>query len=185
MIDTVFLVCAVLGGAVFLLRTILQLIGVGAGDAMDAGDVADIEEVHTDTDSGFRILSLHGISAFLMMFGLVGLALTRQSGVGGGVSIGVAAIAASARAWVIARVFSSMSKLQSTGNLQMSKAVGQEGVVYLTIGAGGIGKVQVEVHGRLGVFDAQVRGGKEIATGKRVRVLEVTTADMLIVELIA
>lgn len=183
MIDSVFLVCAVIGGGVFVIRTVMQLIGVGAGDVID-GDVGDADDIHPGSDSGFRVLSLQGIAAFLTMFGLVGLALVRQSGVGPTVSLFAAALAAVASVFVIGKIFSTMGRLQSSGNVNFANAVGQEGVVYLSIAQGGVGKVQVEVQGRLGVWDAQTADQSALATGKRVRVVRVAAGEMLIVEAI-
>lgn len=172
MTDTVFFLCAVLGGGVFLVRTVLQLVGVGADDA----------DLHHDADAGFRILSLQGLSAFLMMFGLVGLALVRESRVGPALSAGLAALAGFASMWLIGRVFALMSKLQSSGTLDLKNAIGQQGTVYLTVPRGGRGKVELVVQGRLGVFDASTHGATDIATGARVRVVAIDNGDTLIVE---
>ena len=59
LIDTAFLVCAVMGGGVFAVRTLLQFMG-GHGD--DAG-MGHVETDHADADAGFRVLSFQGLSA--------------------------------------------------------------------------------------------------------------------------
>ena len=181
MIDTVFLGCAVLGGGTFVIRTVLQFLGVGGDDA-DAG--SDIDDVHADADAGFRVLSLQGLSAFFMMFGLVGLALVRQNGVPATLALAVAAAAGAASVWLIGRIFGFMAKLQSSGTMNMYSAIGEEGSVYLTLQRGGVGQVQVAVQGRLGVFEAREQDGKEIATGRRVRVVGVAGGDVLVVQAI-
>lgn len=183
MIDSVFLICAVLGGGVFVLRTGMQLVGFGAGEEIDGAE-GDGPDMHPDADSGFRVLSLQGMSAFLMMFGLVGLALVRESGVGPLPALAASAVAAMGAVWVIGKIFTTMARLQSSGTMKVARAVGQEGVVYLTIAQGGIGKVQVEVQGRLGVWDARCSDNSVIATGKRVRVVSVTSGELLVVEAI-
>jgi hypothetical protein len=179
LIDTVFLVCAVLGGSLFAVRSLLQFLGVGGEDDAGGGDHAD-----ADGDAGFRVLSLQGLGAFALMFGLVGLALTRQSGVGTGIALPIAALAGFGTVWVIGRLFAAMGKLQSSGTLNMYSAIGEEGSVYLTLQRGGMGKVQVAVQGRLGVFDAREQDGHELATGKRVRVVGVASGDVLVVQAI-
>lgn len=178
LIDTVFLICAVLGGGVFAVRTLLQFLGGHADDA----DVGHVEVDHADADAGFRVLSLQGLSAFFMMFGLSGLALVRQSGVAPALALPVAALPGIAAVWLIGRLFVFMTKLQSSGTMNMHAAIGQEGSIYLTVQSGGVGKVQVVVQGRLGVFDAREHDGKELATGKRVRVVGVATGDVLVVQ---
>jgi membrane protein implicated in regulation of membrane protease activity len=182
-VDTVFLVCAVLGGGVFAIRTVMQLLGVG-GDHGDAGADAAADGAHADADAGFRLLSLQGLSAFFMMFGLVGLALVRQSGVAPGLAIGIAALPGFASVWVIGRLFAFMGRLQSSGTINMYAAIGEEGSVYLTVQRGGVGQVQVVVQGRLGVYGAREQDGKELATGKRVRVVGVASGDVLVVQAI-
>jgi hypothetical protein len=122
---------------VFIVRTLLQLIGVGAGDVVD-GDVGDANDVHPSSDSGFRVLSLQGIGAFLMMFGLVGLALVRQSGVSETLALVPAAAAALGSVWVIGRVFSMMGRLQSSGTMSIANAIGQEGTVCKAVSACGM-----------------------------------------------
>ncbi len=178
-IDTVFLWSAILGGGTFAIRTIFQLIGVGGGD----GD-ADIDDVHSDADSGFRILSLQGLSAFFMMFGLVGLALVRESKVSPSLALGIATIPGVLSVWIIAKLFGWMAKLQSSGTINMYSAIGEEGSVYLTLPRDGIGQVQVVVQGRLGVFQAREHEGLEVATGARVRVVGVAAGDVLVVQAI-
>jgi len=119
-----------------------------------------------------------------MIFGLVGLALVRESGVAPSLALGIAAIPGVAAVWMIGRLFAFMGKLRSSGTMNMYAAIGEEGSIYLTVQRGGEGKVQVAVQGRLGVFDAREQDGKELATGKRVRVVGVASGDVLVVQAI-
>jgi membrane protein implicated in regulation of membrane protease activity len=181
LIDTVFLACAAVGGIVFVVRTAFLFFGIGDGDVSDGSAVGDVHDAHTDADAGFRLLSLQGLTAFFMMFGLLGLALVRQSHIGPEIALAAAAGGALVCAMLIGKIFSFMSGLQSDGTMSLDKAIGQEGVVYLTIRKGDTGKVQVEVQGRLGVFDAQTSDGTEAPTGKRVRVERIAAGSVLIV----
>lgn len=181
MLDTLFLICAIVGGVAFALRTLLMLLGIGDGFGGDADLHADAAGAHGDHDAGTQLLSIQGLAAFLMMFGLVGLALRRESDFAGPIAVAGALVAGLASMWVVAWVFRLMSRLQSSGNIDLTSAVGRQGVVYLTIRPGSSGQVQVAVQGRLGVFDAESAGGVEIATGRAVRVVAVR-AGALIVE---
>ena len=89
-----FLICAIVGGLFVLFRLIMQFIGLGhdGGSDLDAGG-HDIDGHHADSDIGFKILSLHGLTSFFMMFGLVGLALYRQSRMGVFISMAGAVVA--------------------------------------------------------------------------------------------
>ena len=117
-----------------LLRIVTQLIGIDHGDSgnFDAGS-HDFDSHHADSDVGFKILSLHGLTAFLMMFGLVGLALYRQSGMGTFISISGAIVAGLASVWIIKKLFYVIVNLQSSGTIAIDSTVGAQGKVYTTI----------------------------------------------------
>ena len=121
--DKVFLICALVGGLLFLVRVVMMFLGGDAGDgevdvhvdtaAVDADVHVDGHDV-ADSDSAFKLLSLQGITAFLMMFGLVGLAMSRGSGLhqlvalGGGLAAGLASV------WVVDRLFRAFGRLQKS-----------------------------------------------------------------------
>lgn len=171
-----FFACAAFGGILFLARTVLMFVGVGDGDMGDA-------DIGGDADSSFTLLSLHGLTAFFMMFGLVGLALSKQSGVGDPLAVVGSLAAGGITVWIIGRIFVGMKKLQSDGTLKMQNAVGQEGTVYLTISAGGTGKIRLTVQDQLRIFDAVAADPQEtIKTDARVRVTQVVSGNILMVE---
>lgn len=178
-LDLAFKVCAVFGGALFVVRLVLQFFtGMDGSDAdapVDGG--ADI----SGTDASFRLLSMQGITAFFMIFGLAGLALL-QSGVGPMPAVIGAVVGGSIAVWVVAKIFTGMKKLQSGGGtLNLQNAVGREGTVYLTIPANGAGKVSVVVQNRLGEFEATSESGEELKTGTSIRVVGVTGDKVLVV----
>ena len=173
--ESFFIACAVLGGALFLVRLAAQFIG-GPHDA----DFAPVE-TH-DTDLGFKILSLQGITAFFMMFGLVGWALLKQKGIGETWAICGAVAAGIGSVWLISQIIRSMKRLESSGTMDPTKAVGQVGTVYLTIPAGGTGKAQVAIQGQSRILDAVARNKEEIKTEERIRVAEVVNGSLLVVE---
>jgi membrane protein implicated in regulation of membrane protease activity len=175
MLDTIFLVCAVAGGAALVMRMALLLLGIGGESVFDGAGGAD-----GHGDVGARLLSIQGVSAFLVMFGLAGLAMLRQSGASAELAVPVAFAAGLAAMWVIARVFRSMGRLQSSGTLDLGRAVGCEGVVYLTIRSDGGGQVQLELQGRLGTFEAISATKVVIATGRQIRVVGVRAGALLV-----
>lgn len=170
--------CALFGGLLFLIRTVLMFAGQGDSDDLDG--IA--EDVHGDADASFKALSLQSLTAFFMMFGLVALAVSRQGGaarawaVPGGLAAGVFTV------WVIGRIFLGMKRLQSDGTMRIGNAVGQEGEVYLTVAPGKTGQVRVSVQGQLRVFDAATEGPDALKTGDRIRVVRVTGGNVLVVE---
>jgi membrane protein implicated in regulation of membrane protease activity len=174
-----FLICAVIGGFFVLLRLIMLM----AGGHTDIDSGIDIDAGHADSDVGFHFLSLHGLSSFFVMFGLVGLALYRQSRAGAAASVVGAVAAGLVTVWVIFRIFQWAMSLQSSGNISIEDAVGSTGIVYLNIPPGGIGRVTVNLSNHLREFDAMEKDGLELATGNPVHVVKVN-ANVLIVELI-
>jgi len=174
-LEIFFLLCAVVGGFFVAFKLVLQFMGA------DADVDTDIDAHHADSDIGFKLLSLHGLTSFLMMFGLVGLALYRQSQVGVVVAMVGAVAAGLASVWVIGRLFAFAARMQSSGTLPTSAAVGSTGTVYLGIPQGGRGRVTVSFRGRLREFDATCADGAPLATGTPVRVVRVD-ANVLVVE---
>lgn len=189
MVQLLFFSCATLGGGIFFLRLILMLMGAGGGDDGSdlSGHIGDLgghggDVGHHDADSSFKLLSLHGLTAFFMMFGLVGLALSRQSLIPDLFALVAGVAAGMCTVWLMGKVFAGMKKLQSDGTMRISNAIGQEGKVYLTIPAEGTGQVQVVVQGQLRIFDAVCLNKETVKTGERVTVIDITGANMLVVE---
>lgn len=180
-LEIFFLFCAAVGGFFVFLRLIMQLAGADADTDPTVDAPVEVDAHHADSDIGFKFLSLHGLTAFFMMFGLTGFALFRQSNAGHLVSIIGAMAAGFASVWIIGKLFSMIGNLQSSGTVPLKHAVGSEGSVYLTIPAGGIGKIMITVSNRLREFDATSRDPAELKSGTAVRVVAVS-GDKLVVE---
>lgn len=168
-VEMFYLICALLGGTFFVVRLILQIVGLADHDVADFdSDIGD--SGHADADSSFKLLTLHGLTSFLLMFGLVGFALYRQSRVGAALSIFGAAGAGMGSVWIIGKMFNTVGKLQSSGTVNTVGAVGAEGEVYLTIPKEGTGRVMINFKNRLREFDAVSQDKEELKTGTRIRV---------------
>ncbi|MFH0780593.1 MAG: hypothetical protein V2B20_01380 [Pseudomonadota bacterium] len=182
-LEICFLVCALLGGFFVIVKLILQFVGGDVDtDGHFNGDIGGDGD-HANSDIGFRLLSLQGLSSFFMMFGLVGLALYRQSQVGVILSIAGAVVAGLLAVWIIGKLFQGALALQSSGTQQTADAVGCTGTVYLTIPEGGTGRISLSFHNRLREFDASEKHGALVPTGTPIRVVEVH-ANVLVVETI-
>lgn len=181
-VELFFLICAVIGGVFVLLRIIMLFIGLDHDMAtdMDAGH-SDFDLHHSDSDIGFKIFSLQSITSFLMMFGLVGLALYRQSKTGLFVAMVGAIVAGLFSIWIIGKLFSLFIKLQASGTITMDDTIGAVGKVYLNIPANGTGRVLVKVKNSLREFDAASNNDREIPTDTSVRVVWVD-GNILVVE---
>ena len=173
-----YFACAALGGALFVVRTILIMVGHTGDFAADfhTGDM------HGDADSSFKFLSLQTLTAFFMMFGLVALTLSKQTKVSEVWAIVGGLAAGTLTMWLINRIFIGMKSLQSDGTLKIENAIGQEGSVYLNIPPGKSGQIRVTVQGQLRVFDAVSESKDQISTGDRIRVKGVSSGNVLVVE---
>ncbi len=177
----VYLICAVIGGVVVLIRFVLQAFGADSGDAPDLPDGLDVDaDASGDADASFTLLSVHTITSFLFLFGLVGLAMTYQ---GSGVywSLLAATAAGCASAWLIGLLYRMLFSLQSSGTIPTARTVGCRGKVYLTIPENGAGVVLVTVDSRQREYDARAQDNGRIPTDTLVEVVE-TQGSVLVVK---
>lgn len=181
-LEMFFLICAGIGGFFIVIRVFLQFIGAGdhgdAGVHIDGHDSVDVH--HSDSDLGFKFLSIHGLSTFLMMFGLIGIALYRQSGVGVILCVPGAAAGGIIAVWIVGKIFQSAAQLQSSGTLDTKDSVGATGTVYLTIPAKGVGRVNLRFKGRLRECDAMEKAGEKLDTGTPVKVVQVNDSIVVV-----
>lgn len=178
-IEIIYWASTIIGGTLFVLRVIMMFVGGGVSDdaidsAIDTGDAAD-------TDIGFKLMSVQGLTSFFMMFGLVGLALLTAGlpvfwTVLGGMIAGLVTVA------ITGLIFTQMRRLQTEGTINIQNAIGTEGSVYLTVPKNGTGQVQIIVQGSLKIFDAVSHNKNVIPTGEKVQVVGVTSGNTLIVE---
>lgn len=178
-LEFAFTLCAIIGGLLFLLRFALQLFG--GGDVDVDGDIPDLDVNVGDTDSGFSFMSLHGVTVFLLMFGLIGRALLAGTATSPGLALAGATVGGLASVWGIAQIYLLMRRLQSSGNVDINNAVGAAGTVYLTIPAGGAGQVQVSYQGQMHIDDAYSEDGTELKTGEKIDVVAVRGGNTLVV----
>ncbi len=180
-LDQLFFYSAIGGGTLFVIQLVLLFIGGGLGVDLDT-DLGGGDTGHASADASFKVLSLQGITTFFMMFGLVGMAMRIDEGAPTTISLIVAAAAGAGSTWVIARIFSFFTRLQSTGNLDMKSAAGATGQVYLTVGPDKPGKVTVTVGNRSLTLDAIVENEVILTTGTPIRVTRVISDTTVAVE---
>ena len=190
--ENFYLGCGLFGAAIFILRMILMLAGADA-DHGDFGHIPDDipDDVHGDfqgdvsdgdLDPGLRLLTIQGVVAFVMMFGLTGYSMSHGVKAGPVPTLLVSIAIGGATMWLLARTFKLMSSLQSSGTVTLDAATGEHGTVYLTVPAAGVGKVQVKVGSHLRVVDAVSEKKEELKTGERVVVASALDGRTLVVK---
>jgi len=174
-IEQMFLLCALLGGTILILRLILTIAGIDGHD----GD----SDAHASSEHGFQILTIHGISSFFAMFGVVGYTLYHNASLGMLIALAGAIVAGVAAVWIIQRIFMGMLRLQSSGTVGLAEAVGSEGSVYLTVSKDG-GRVQINFANRLREFEAVSADGTAIPTGTAIRVQSVSANTLVVAPIV-
>ena len=180
-LGTIYLVCAVAGGTILLIKLVLMVIGLDSGDApvLDL-DFDGVLDGGGDPGGGINFLSVQSIAGFFTMFGIVGLGLL-QINASSLLSLLGALAAGAFTAWCTAMIFLTMRRLQSDGTLVIGNAIGQQGTVYLTIPDKGVGSINVTIQGAQRTLDAMSKDGLKIPTGNVVKVVGVTAGKILVV----
>ena len=160
----VYGICALVGGGLFLIIMALMFIGI----EFDLDALTD----------GSGHVSLHGISGFFTLFGLVGLYLDSQgygvlvSSMGGIGAGGVMFLA-------VSRIIMAMRDLESSGNITVDQTVGAKGSVYAEILPGESGAVTIFIDERERRYDAVTDEPAGLKTGDLIEVKEVISGSLL------
>jgi len=195
---TVFLLCAVVGGAVLLIQFILMFVGLGGEggdfdsdlsdgldgtDALDADLPDDVGHVgHPQTVTIFGVLSFRTLVAALTFFGLAGLA-AEAAGASVALAVVVAVAAGLAAMYGVFWLMQAMYRLQSEGTARIQRAVGRPATVYVPIPGNnsGTGKIQMNLQERTMEYLA-VTHGPRLGSGVKVLVTRVISTDTVEVQ---
>lgn len=170
---------ALLGSIVFLIIFILTF--VGGGDADMEADASDFEA--DDGGVGFQFFTFKNVVAFFTIFGWTGVTCI-DNDLSTGLTLILSVIAGLLMMVLTSSLFFWMHKLAESGTLKMKNAIGVIGEVYLPIGAkrSKMGKVQIKVQGSLRELEAITDNEEELKTGTMVKVTEIVSAELLLVE---
>jgi membrane protein implicated in regulation of membrane protease activity len=128
-------------------------------------------ETGSEDVGGFQFFTVRGIVAFFCIFGWTGYAIDPSLGIAAILLISTAA--GLLAMLVIGLMFYGVRRMQSSGNLRLSNAVGRSAEVYIPIPAhrGGKGKVMVEIQERLVEAEAITDEEEKLKTGETVKVV--------------
>lgn len=181
-----FYLIAIPSTLILVLQFILSLFGLQDDSDFDTDYDVDADQAgfegHADSID-FRFVSFRGIIAFLTIFGWVGVVLA-SSALAIPLIILIASVSGLIAMAVVALLFYSISQLQSSGNIQYNKALGNFAEVYIPIPAKneGSGKVQIYLENRLVEADAITFTSNTFKTGEIVRVVDIFNQTTLVVE---
>ncbi|MBT8244602.1 MAG: hypothetical protein HKP48_05110 [Winogradskyella sp.] len=169
---------ALVGSVIF---TIVMIMAFAGGDADDLGDVDT--DFDGDIGAGFQFISFKNLVGFFTIFGWSGIACL-DAGVSKPITIIVSIICGLVMMLIMATLFYFISKLSDSGTLNYKNAIDAIGEVYLTIGRdrSKIGKVSVNVQGTVRELDALTDALTDLKSGTIIKVVDVTSNGILIVD---
>ena len=189
LLQQIFGYVAIPATVILVVQTILVLFGLGNHDMDVSGHDVDLgghgdghidgQDGHDGAGDGLALFSIRGIVAFFSVGGWTGIVMAQLTNPA--ITILVALAAGCAALYVVALIFHWANKLQDSGNLSLTNAVGKTAKVYLTIPKHGAGKVTLTFQGRFNECSAITKAGRDIKTGEMVRVVGLVDENTLIV----
>lgn len=174
-LQQVFWVCAMFASLVFIIQTVLTLLGMDHSDIDVDFDGADT----MDLGNGMNIFTMKNFVNFFMGFGWGGICLRSL------ISSPLLLILASTVVGILfvvmfIYIFKKTRKLEANGAFNINDCEGRTAQVYLRIPAGGEGKgkVQISLNGSVHEFDA-ITDEDAIPSGTTVRIIEVMPGEQL------
>ena len=176
--ETLFLICAGVGGTLLLLQVMAGAMGIG-GDHADAGHHefgtghADGDTDHGDGNWFLGLLTFRAVCAAVAFFGLAGMS-ARYYQLPETAQLAAAGLGGFAALYLVATLMKLLHRLRADGGVRITNAVGATGTVYLRVPGNnaGPGKVTVSVQNRTVELEA-FTAANELPTGTPVRVVAV------------
>lgn len=171
LLSKIYWLTAIIGSLVF---TVVMIMAFTGGDA---------DDIDGDIEAGFQFISFKNLVGFFTIFGWSGIACI-DAGLSTPLTILVSTICGLLMMVIMATLFYFISKLTDSGTLNYKNAIDAVGEVYLTIGAdrSRMGKVSVSVQGTMRELDALTDSLTPLKTGTIIKVVDVTSNGILIVD---
>jgi hypothetical protein len=168
MLLQVFWTCAVVASCVFLVQTVLTLIGIDAD-----GTDADFDPSSTlDLGGGINLFTIKNLMGFLTGFGWTGVCFW-DSVPSRALLILLALAGGSLIVTIFVFIYKQARKLEHNGAFRIESTLDKTADVYLRIPEGGRGKIQISINGSVQELDAISDSNSEIPTGAKVRVTDI------------
>ena len=176
-LEILFMMCAFLGTAFFLILMALMMLGDILGGVFDSVFDTDMS---MDTDLAFELFSIQGLAAAVMMFGYVGM-FTLSATDTEVFAVIAGGLAGAASMYGVGMMLKGIHNLQADGTMKYEDAIGERGQVYSRIRPNESGEIQVAVDGTLRTLTARAKDKTLfIGTGDFIRVLDVIGSTMIV-----
>ena len=176
-LEIIFMMCAFLGTAFFLILMALMMVGDIMGGVFDSVFDTDFS---MDSDLSFELFSIQGLAAATMMFGYVGM-FTLQATDTQVYAVIAGGVAAAASMYGVGLMLKGITNLQADGTMKYDDATGERGQVYSRIRPNESGEVQGSVDGTLRTLTARAKDKSlHLATGEFIRVLDFIGSTLIV-----
>jgi len=177
-ISKIYWSVAMVGSVIFIIVMLMTFLG---GDADGIGDLET--DMDADIGTGFQFISFKNLVGFFTIFGWSGIACL-DAGLSLIPTLIISIISGLIMMLIMAALFYFIYKLSDSGTLNYKNAINTIGEVYLTIGKSRqhMGKVMVNVQGSIRELDALTDALTDLKSGTIVKVVDVTSNGILIVD---
>ncbi len=176
-LEILFMMCAFLGTAFFLILMAMMMLGDILGGVFDSVFDTDMS---MDTDLAFELFSIQGLAAATMMFGYVGM-FTLSATDTEVFAVIAGGMAGAASMYGVGMMLKGINNLQADGTMKYEDAIGERGQVYSRIRPNESGEIQVAVDGTLRTLTARAKDKSLfIGTGDFIRVIDVIGSTMIV-----
>ena len=162
---------AIIGSLIF---SVVMVMAFAGGEA---------DDIDGDIEAGFQFISFKNLVGFFTIFGWSGIACI-DAGLSAALTIFISVICGLLMMVIMAALYFFISKLSDSGTLNYKNALDAVGEVYLPIGSdrSKMGKVNVSVQGTMRELDALTDSLTPLKTGTIIKVVDVTSNGILIVD---
>lgn len=210
LVEQVLYCIAVPASLILIIQTVMMLLGLGeGGEGINPSDTSGLDVPDVDFDvsvdgdfsadgnmdlsnhdisnpsdiADFRLLSVQSVIAFLCIFGWSGITAI-ANGMPEWAALVLAAVLGFAAMLLVAKIIQWSSKLAQNGTFNVKNLLGESGTVYIPIPpkGNGSGKINVSCGERFLEFDAISEGDETLSTGVPVRVVDIVSGSVLVVE---
>lgn len=177
-LEHVYWIIAIISGILFVVVLVGTFLG-GTDVDMDGVD----SDISGDGGIGFQFLSFKNMVGFFTVFSWAGIS-SINSGYSPTTTLTISILSGLIMMLIMSSLFYFIAKQAESGTLQIKNAISQIGEVYITIGKdrSSMGKIQIKVQGSLRELDAITDEDVDLTQGNVVKVLEVVSGELLLVE---
>ncbi|PKK94986.1 MAG: hypothetical protein CVV60_03595 [Tenericutes bacterium HGW-Tenericutes-5] len=198
-LQQVMFIIATVATSLMILLIIMMLIGMDGGEAFDGDIDVDVDLDDVDGGSfgdssdvfnqesffslgGLKIITIRGMLAFFSIGGWVVFMMADSSPVWLAILIGV--LSGSVAAVLLALVMRAIFRLESSGNLDYSTAIGKTATVYIRIPKNneGKGKIMLVHQGKMIEADAITKEDNDILTKREVKIIGLEDETIFLVK---